>query len=246
VEAYTPSTNSWSTLKAMTTARFGHWAVVVGTSASNFAIYALGGDLAAGLGVTSSVEKYDPASNTWTAAPSMPRGLANLWATTATDAGGGTSIYTHGGMDSTGTSGGNQYAFSPSSQQWTTPAAAQGMQTTATAAWVGINDTIYMPYGTTYAYKPATNTWSTLAGMMTRRDWPAAVVGKNGHIYVFGGDSGGHLSSAETYAPELDKWANIASMPTALVAPVAATGTDGRIYVFSAASATASSLIFTP
>jgi N-acetylneuraminic acid mutarotase len=254
VEVYTPSTNSWKTLASLTTPRAAFGAVAVGASAGDFTIYAVGG-LGSGSSLLDSVEKYDPAGDSWTAAPSMPFGLQGLSATTATDATGATSIYIHATYDSNGSSDGAELAFSPTSQQWTMPAAATGMPSNVLAGWMGINDTIYLPYGTTYAYKPSTNTWGTVASMPTGTEgYFPAVAGKGGQVYVFGGgvlDSS--LTFAETYMPGVDKWLSLTSLPMGLSAPVAATGGDGRIYVFVSGGsdipswpAAGTSQVFTP
>jgi N-acetylneuraminic acid mutarotase len=243
VEAYTPSTNSWKTLASMPTARTLLWAVAVGTTASDFAIYALGGSASGGITpALSTVEKYDPATNTWSAAPSMPMALASFWATTATDAAGATSIYTHGGANTSGA----MFAFSTSQQRWTTVLGAAGIPPAPNAGFVGVQDTIYLLSGTTYAYKPATNAWSTVASILSGVDYPGAVA-KDGRVYVLGGQNPGNVATAEMYLPDLNKWASLTSMPMALGGPIAATGGDGRIYVFASGPPSgAGSLVFTP
>jgi hypothetical protein len=242
VEAYTPSTSSWKTLASMPTARSLLWAVAVGTSASNFAIYALGGTATGSVGgAMSTVEKYDPSTNTWSMAPSMPMALASFSATTATDASGATSIYTHGG-NSTGA----MFAFSASQQRWTTVSATTSTPASPNSGFVGVQDTIYLLAGTTYGYKPATNTWSALASTPAGGDYPG-VVAQSGRVYVFEGQNAGSASTAEMYLPDVNSWVSLTRMPMALSGPIAATGGDGRIYVFaSGVSAGAGSLAFTP
>src|SRR2546426_9123415 len=64
VEAYDPTTNTWTTKAPMPTPRHG-----LGTSVVNGVIYAMGGSAGYLLG---TVEAYDPATNTWSTKASMP------------------------------------------------------------------------------------------------------------------------------------------------------------------------------
>jgi N-acetylneuraminic acid mutarotase len=55
-------------------------------------------------------------------------------------------------------------------------------------------------------YDPATNRWSTRAGMSVARHGPVAAV-INGLLYVVGGfDGGNYLASAEAYDPGTNTW----------------------------------------
>ncbi len=71
--------------------------------------------------------------------------------------------------------------------------------------------------GTVEAYDPATDTWTTRAGMPTPRQ--DAIVGVlNGMIYVVGGysaSSGSVLNAVEAYDPIANAWTTKQSMPTA-------------------------------
>jgi N-acetylneuraminic acid mutarotase len=94
VEVYDPSANSWSTAASMPTARFGLAAAVV-----NGKIYAIGGQgLYSGSPVNlSTVEAYDPSTNTWTTAPSMPTARYGLAAAAVNG-----NIYAIGGISNNG------------------------------------------------------------------------------------------------------------------------------------------------
>jgi serine/threonine protein kinase len=74
---------------------------------------------------------------------------------------------------------------------------------------------------------------SNAPSLGTPRSGPAAVVGRDGRIYVFGGqDSNGNaLASAEVFTPGANAWQPITQMPTARYRPGAVVGSDGRIYV---------------
>lgn len=87
------------------------------------------------------------------------------------------------------------------------------------------------------------NHFGTLAHLLTPRSGPAAALGHDGRIYVFGGSSGGDdsgataLDSGEVYTPGSDTWQPIAPMPTARYRAAAVTAPDGRIYVIGGLNA---------
>ena len=95
VEKYSPSTNTWTTVASMPTARYGA-AAAVDTQGN---IYVMGGSnttaayVASGL---STVEKYSPSTNTWTTVASMP--TARYYLAAAPDTQG--NIYAIGGYNS--------------------------------------------------------------------------------------------------------------------------------------------------
>ncbi|MEW6208225.1 MAG: LamG-like jellyroll fold domain-containing protein [Acidobacteriota bacterium] len=66
----------------------------------------------------------------------------------------------------------------------------------------------------TFAYDPATNTWTTKTGMSVRRKNLAAGV-VNSILYAVGGDNDfSHFGTNEAYNPATDSWAARANMPT--------------------------------
>jgi len=85
-------------------------------------------------------------------------------------------------------------------------------------------------------YRPATDTWTSLADMPTgRAGLGAAVVGNA--IYAIGGRtgatpcSGGALATVERYNIETDTWSTVAPLPSAR-SDLAAVAHGGKIYVF--------------
>jgi N-acetylneuraminic acid mutarotase len=83
----------------------------------------------------------------------------------------------------------------------------------------------------------AGSAWTPLATMTTGRWRHAAVVGRDGVIYVFGGESAnGILFNAEAYTPSTNSWKKLANMPTARSGLAAAVGPDGKIYVVGGAN----------
>ncbi|MGI8426676.1 MAG: kelch repeat-containing protein, partial [Actinomycetota bacterium] len=86
---------------------------------------------------------------------------------------------------------------------------------------------------------PLSGTWERKASLPTDRRRPAMVTGRDGRIYVMGGDDGsrtqvGTPSKAsrvvEAYDPCSDIWSRLAPMPTGRAELAASLGPDGRIY----------------
>jgi N-acetylneuraminic acid mutarotase len=82
-------------------------------------------------------------------------------------------------------------------------------------------------------YDPATNSWTTLAPVLTPRDHLAAAVVGN-HIYAIGGRVNGsyaeNLAVNEAYDPATDSWHPRAAMPT-VRSGIAAAVLNGKILV---------------
>jgi N-acetylneuraminic acid mutarotase len=82
------------------------------------------------------------------------------------------------------------------------------------------------------AYNACTNTWTTVAPLPTARLSPAAALGRDGRVYVIGGQAGASpVAAVEAYDVAQDKWASVAPLLTARSGAGAALGPDGRIYV---------------
>jgi N-acetylneuraminic acid mutarotase len=194
VEAYTPATNSWSTVAPMPTARDG----LAAATGPDGRIYAIGGT--DGMRSLNMVEAYTPATNTWSTVASMPTARCCLAAATGTDG----RIYAIGGWNQPG--GDNTLstveAYDPSTNTWSTLAPMPTARGDLAAA-TGPDDRIYAIGGrdggrnslsTVEAYTPATNTWSTVAPMLFAGWGLAAATGPDGRIYAMGGD-------VEAYTP---------------------------------------------
>jgi N-acetylneuraminic acid mutarotase len=161
----------------------------------NGKIYALGGTTD-GRVVFSTVEEYDPTTDTWTEKTSMPTPRA-LFASSAVAG----KIYAIGGWIPRGNIGKaftTVEVYDPVTNTWSkranTPTARWGLSTSV------VRGKIYAIGGTTTTqskwrtvstvevYNPTTDRWTKEANMLTRRGWHAssAVFGK---IYVIGGAS---------------------------------------------------------
>lgn len=221
VEAYDPSTDTWTMKASMASGRTALGVGVVGNL-----LYAIGGDNG-GSGV-GTVEAYDPATNAWTARKPMPTPRSGLGVGVINNI-----LYAVGGRN------GTVYlktveAYDPSTDTWTTKAP---MPTARAGAGVAVvNNVLYAiggayvgplgffgALGTVEAYDPSTNTWTAKALMPTQRQFPAIGV-VNGTVYAIGGYEFGVSvkDSVEAYFPSADRWVAKTSMHETRYAPAAA------------------------
>jgi len=101
-----------------------------------------------------------------------------------------------------------------------------------------MNGIIYFFGSTDYAYNPSTDTWTTIAPMLTTRV-TFAVAACGNKIYVIGGYdeySGLPYSVNEAYDPSTNTWATEASMPTNR-SEIQANTVNGEIYVMGGRTA---------
>ena len=210
---------------------------ILSASTVNGKIYAIGG-----LGGSSVVEEYDPATDTWTKKASLP--TPRQWLSTSVVNG---KIYAIGGDASAGApSLSTVEVYDPVTDTWTEKApmliSRFGLSTSV------VNGKIYAMGGwrrppvslprDIEEYDPETDTWTKKAPMPTARAGLSTSV-VDGKIYAIGGAySGGGtgLSKVEVYDPATDTWATKASMPTAR-APFSSTSVvNGIIYVIGGIS----------
>jgi glucose/arabinose dehydrogenase/N-acetylneuraminic acid mutarotase len=188
-------------------------------------LYAVGGKTSAGH--RKAVAVYDPATDTWSTAASLPGEAVENPAVVAVDG----RLYAFGG--STSPFGGMQTAaasYDPVEDKWTSLPAMPTARAGAAAQMVGSRIYVIGGMGADGAslasvdvFDTGTRTWSNAGPMSIPRDNPgAAAIG--GRIYVFGGRTrqangttapgAGTLSSVEVYDPSTNSWAPRASMPT--------------------------------
>lgn len=169
--------------------------------------------------VTDVVEVYDPATNTWAAATSLPTARMGLSAVAMNG-----RIYAIGGSaDGFGTQAvGTVEEFDPTTNLWTTrnpmptpryfaAAAALGGEILVAGGNVASNG-----LSTVEAFNPLTNQWRNRSAMPTARA-QLAMAESGGRLYAVGG-YGGLISqwvgTVEEYNPLTDTWVARASMPT--------------------------------
>ena len=200
-EVYDPSTNVWTALAPMSTARRNFQTEVLDGK-----IYAIGGMGESG----ASAEVYDPSTNVWTTL--APMSTTRVGFKTAVFDG---KIYAIGGDKLS-----SAEVYDPSTNVWTTLAPMPTDRCTFLTEV--IEGKIYVIGGcgsgtslsSAEVYNPATNTWKTLAPMSAPRyNFQTEVI--NGKIYAIGGSSKGpRLSSVEVYDPATNVWTMLASMST--------------------------------
>ena len=192
----------------MPTKRWDHASCVV-----NGIIYVFGGGT--GSGQISSVEAYDPGTNTWTKKADMAIARVGLAACEVNGI-----IYVIGGW------GNGQLlsiveAYDPAKDTWTKKANMPTARYYLTAE--AINGTLYAIGGwpisaAVEAYDPATDKWTKKADMPTGRCVPSHGV-VNGLIYVMGGFTSLSNSGStptyvvEVYDPSMDRWMKKSDMP---------------------------------
>ncbi len=176
------------------------------------------------LGVT-TVQMYNPSTNTWTTKASMP--TARRLCTAAVVDG---IIYVIGGSykaNSVVYGSDKNEAYNPATNTWTTkaslPVALHGVSSAV------VDGKIYAIGGATiangsgtrvntvYMYDPTTDVWTQKASMSIARETSAVAV--DGKIYAIGGFNGTSpsfniLSSVEMYNPGTNTWSTMPSMIT--------------------------------
>ncbi|MCX7840969.1 MAG: LuxR C-terminal-related transcriptional regulator [Anaerolineae bacterium] len=189
------------------------------TAAYENRIYAIGGESAQG--IVANVERYDPASNTWTPLTNKPTAVTDVSAAVI-----GGLIYVPGGrLDSTHRHVSDQLeVYNPRQDRWETrarlpePLCAYALATFEGKLYLfgGWNGERYVD--SVYVYSPTDDTWRTQTPMPTARGYAgAAVVGNK--IFVIGGfDGQAALDVNEVYSPERDDgsenpWETRAALP---------------------------------
>jgi len=181
--AYNPVTNVWVVKASMPTPRCG--AAVVADADNGF-IYAIGGTNTSGSFFFSTVEVYDPGSDSWTTVTPMPTPRQGPGATVINGI-----IYVAGGRNPANIS--TLESYNPSTNSWTVGLAPMPTARFSPATGV-ISNVMYVVggatdigiVGTNEGYDPSANTWSAFAPMPTARFGAnAGVIG--GTMYVISG-----------------------------------------------------------
>ncbi|MDO8413049.1 MAG: kelch repeat-containing protein [Gallionellaceae bacterium] len=201
---------AWVGKASMPTARFAMAAGIV-----NGTLYAVGGFNSSG--ALTTMEAYDPVTNTWTPKASMstPRYLFAVEVVNSmVYAVGGDRTYPGGTLATV-------EAYDPMTNTWI-PKASMSIRREGPAAGA-VNNILYVAGGccnngvlaTMEAYDPRTNTWTPRASMSTPRfGFALGVI--NGVLYAVGGynEISGYLATTEAYDPASNTWMPKASMLT--------------------------------
>jgi N-acetylneuraminic acid mutarotase len=236
VEEYDPATDTWTTKSEMPTARQG-----LSTNVVNGKIYAIGGGVSnsesyGSVETYSTVEEYDPATDTWTTKSEMPtsRGFHSA---NVVDG----KIYIIGGSQASAPIRNvvkTVEVYDPATDTWTQKG---DMPRGIGAGYSSVVDgKIYVFGGYVFSdrvdeYDPATDTWTQKSDMPTKKR-ALTTSALDGKIYVIGGYVPGvsgypGLATVEVYDPATDTWATAPDMPTGRWGPRSSV-VDGRIYVF--------------
>ena len=186
------------------------------------ALYAVGGFYLPSAGTLSTVQAYDPRTNTWTTKASLLTQRANM-AVGVIDG----IMYVAGGSVSCDTDR-TVEAYDPRTNTWTTKAP---IPTPRCAPVAGVIDGILYVVGegsnpVVEAYDPKTNTWGSRTPIPTPRYGAAAGV-IDGILYVVGGLGTGR--ELDAYDPKSNTWSIKAPMPTSR-AYLSVGVVDGRLY----------------
>lgn len=166
----------------------------------------------------STVQVYDPASNSWRLTTPLLLGVNHPMPAVANG-----KSYVIGGQTDTGSAYvNNVQEFNPATSNWSYKAPMPPARGAGAAAVIG--DLIYVaggrpPRGNDFAvYHASSNTWQTLPNLPTQRNHLAACA-IDGKIYVVGGRLQAGFTSAmtnilEVFDPATSQWSTRAPMPT--------------------------------
>ena len=222
------STTTAALTPAVTVAKAGPWVqkadmptarYALSTSVVDGIIYAIGGVPGPNGPPLSTMEAYNPVTDTWTKKADMP--TARFILSTSVVNG---IIYAIGGSPaevSPGSTYATVEAYDPVTNTWTKKADMPTARSGFSA--IAVDGIIYAMGGTpdnsstlstVEAYDPQTDTWTTVADMPSKLVFFSASE-VNGEIYVMGGAPVWHGTSAAIfmYEPETDTWSTKSDMP---------------------------------
>jgi hypothetical protein len=204
VEEYDPATETWSTRASMPTGRWGV-GVATGPDGQIYAFGGMGGGYC-GADMLTTVEAYDPATDSWATRASMPSQRSGFGMAAASNG----RIYIMGGVDSNGLLA-TVEEYNPATDSWTQKADMPWPNNNIALA-AASNGKIYVLGGdvTTEVlleYDPEQDSWMQRASIPVARYGVKIVQASDGRIYAVGGGiGGGYTTSVEAYDPVSDIW----------------------------------------
>ncbi len=180
--------------------------------------------------VLASTERYDPASDRWTAVASMIEPRSRPVATLLRDG----RVLVTGDLHPTAA------VYDPRGDQWTPTGPLRDGRARAPAVLlpsgqvlvVGGDTTRDYHAATAECYDPASNQWHPVADLHTGRTQHTATLLPDGQVLVVGGQGqDGVLASSERYDPTTDRWELGPEMHTVRFGHSATALPDGRVLV---------------
>ncbi len=204
---------SFNTRAGMLTGRYGH-----GSTTDGSYVYAVAGAYAVSPYRTRNIERYDPASDTWSVAASglIPRryGSAEFIASQ------GKVYIFNGGIYSSYTDTIEVYTPATGSILYLTsnpyPVNYAGSAVRDSTIYVFGGDNASGNSNRLYAFSPASDTWVRLADMPEAKQTSGQVV--DSVLYVFGGYSGTVSTRIDAYDIVSNTWSLVGSLPTGISA----------------------------
>jgi N-acetylneuraminic acid mutarotase len=238
VEAYDPTSNTWSTVAPLPIAVYA----MGGAATADGKIYVAGGIVGAGgVGWTAALQIYDTATNKWTLGASLPGGISSQALVAASNG----LIYNIDGW--LGGPISSVYAYDPKTNTWSSRASdpvtrsnIAAVQSSDGLIYVvgGLQGVNYPNLATVEAYDPATDTWTTRASMLTPSSHLAAVAA-GGRVWALGGNNDNAstcLDAVEAYDPLTNRWVAETSLPVAMCNDGAAQPSGEPMYVMGASA----------
>ena len=196
VWAYNPRKNSWSSKSPMPTGRG-----CTGAAVEDHIVYVIGGcDLEDPYDRLTTVESYDPATDTWTEEAPLLVGKSQPSVARVRNKLVGFTIVAADGFTASGDTGDNE-GYDATTNSWTS-LAPDPMPRNGTCTGA-INGKLYVAGGngtSTESFSLSKNTWKTLTSMPQASQFPGSVVYK-GQLFCFGGFWGGALNNVQIYQP---------------------------------------------
>lgn len=201
----------------------------VAVAAAHGKVYLIGG-IGSAPSILSSVEEYDPSTNSWRFVAALPRPRHHAAAVVL-----GQHIYVIGGFESLFFDAKSTvYRYDTRTDQWSEVAPLPFPRAALAAAT--IDGKIYAAGGVPgsgrdlHVYDAGIDRWTVLAPMPTGREHlAAATIG--GKLYVAGGRLFANSNAFERYDPDTNSWTVLPDLPTAR-SGLAAAAVGTRIYVF--------------
>jgi uncharacterized repeat protein (TIGR01451 family) len=221
-------TGTWTITGDLSTARFGHTAILL---LDDQVLAAGGQNLSSFL---NSAELFDPATGTWTTTGSLNTARSHQTAARLLDG----QVLVAGGQNDGGFLNSAEL-FDPATETWNFTGDLNIARSGHTVVLLldgkvlvvgGQNDGGYL--NSAELYDPATGTWTNTGDLESARFGHITTLLQDGRVLVAGGQNdGGFLSSAELYDPATGTYTTTGSLHATRSGHTAALLTDGRLLV---------------